>query len=643
MIAPRPPDDNLRVQALRERGIFGSRPQVQFDELAATAAQTLQMPVAMLNLLDADKQWTQARTGIDLIECDRERSLCSHAVLEPRTVTVVPDLRADERFSDNPLVTGEPHLRFYAAAPLRTTEGRAIGTLCVADVVPRAFGDAEARTLQALANEAMRRIDARAARRFNRATLEARADRLKLLEAAMRGSLDGILICETVPGGARLRITHLNEAFTQVTGYTAEDLNGRRLLPLFGRGTDRDVLRWMAGAVEARRPFNAEVLCYRMDRTEVWFELSVSPIAQRGAADAWVAVTRDVTERKRRELLEAERSTILHLTASDAPLPRVLERIAQAVETMFPQRRGAVSLLHGAVLTVAAGSRSLPVSLAANLPRDAEAGIRGAALDSGHLVVAADVARDVVDEATRAVLVNAGLAAAWSLPIVSSRDNVVGTLDVYASASAAITADERRVLGELARLAGMAVERYEDHVSLLHLALHDPVTDLPNRALFEEGVVRAIDGVRATGRTFALGVIDIDRFKVVNDEFGHAAGDRVLREISRRLVTVLRGTDTVARLGGDEFLIMIEGVSDRAATEIIAQRVLDALTPPYMIGEREITLTARIGLASYPEDGAEPSRLLSLADSAVAAAKTDDLTIAFFKAKRRRPLRAVLK
>ena len=133
---PLPPREEDRLQALRALLILDTPPEGRFDRLTAFAAQEFDMPIVLLSLIDAQRQWFKARHGLDVCETARGISFCAHAILQD-AVMEVPDAAQDERFADNPLVTGEPHIRFYAGAPLKMPGGHNIGTLCLIDRSPR--------------------------------------------------------------------------------------------------------------------------------------------------------------------------------------------------------------------------------------------------------------------------------------------------------------------------------------------------------------------------------------------------------------------------------------------------------------------------------------------------------------------------
>lgn len=156
---------------------------------------------------------------------------------------------------------------------------------------------------------------------------------------------------------------------------------------------------------------------------------------------------------------------------------------------------------------------------------------------------------------------------------------------------------------------------------LRHLATHDALTSLPNRVLLDDRMSQAIAHAERDGEVFAVCVLDLDRFKLINDSLGHRAGDELLKQVARRLTAVVRGVDTVARLGGDEFVLIIRQVPTRADAERIANEVIAALGEPVQMGEIEVHPAASIGIAFYPGDGTTTEALCAHADAAMYCVK----------------------
>jgi diguanylate cyclase (GGDEF)-like protein len=156
---------------------------------------------------------------------------------------------------------------------------------------------------------------------------------------------------------------------------------------------------------------------------------------------------------------------------------------------------------------------------------------------------------------------------------------------------------------------------------LRHLATHDSLTGLPNRVLLDDRLTQAVAHAERDGHSFAVAMFDLDRFKVVNDSFGHRAGDQLIKEVAHRLAGVARSTDTVARLGGDEFLFIMDRLVRREDVMQIARRAVEALSQPIRLGDVDIHATASIGIAMFPVDGKGVDTLMANADAAMYCAK----------------------
>ncbi len=172
---------------------------------------------------------------------------------------------------------------------------------------------------------------------------------------------------------------------------------------------------------------------------------------------------------------------------------------------------------------------------------------------------------------------------------------------------------------------------HERTQQLQRLALYDALTGLPNRVLFADRLHQAVNVARSRRRVFAVGLLDLDRFKQVNDTLGHAVGDELLKQVAGRLQRCMRADDTLARMGGDEFLLILQD-ADSARALSFARRLLEAFKTPFQTAGHELFVTPSLGIASYPEHTTDPDALLGLADRAMYRAKRDGAGCSVFEA-----------
>lgn len=156
---------------------------------------------------------------------------------------------------------------------------------------------------------------------------------------------------------------------------------------------------------------------------------------------------------------------------------------------------------------------------------------------------------------------------------------------------------------------------------LQHIAFYDPLTQLPNRALFEDRLQQSLARARREQGMLALCFIDLDKLKEVNDGHGHATGDFYLQTVAKRLLHSVRDTDTVARLGGDEFVVIMDAITDQAAVVLSLHNLLASLQQPFLFTQEALQLSASIGLAFFPQHAQDPASLLAAADRAMYRAK----------------------
>jgi diguanylate cyclase (GGDEF)-like protein len=209
------------------------------------------------------------------------------------------------------------------------------------------------------------------------------------------------------------------------------------------------------------------------------------------------------------------------------------------------------------------------------------------------------------------------------IPITSMRQQAFGVLTVHAGSVDRFTQDDIHFLEAVANVVGSAIERARSEELLAYQAVHDPLTELPNRVLFADRLTIALERLERHPGVLAVFFLDIDRFKLINDSVGHVQGDQVLVEVAKRLQTGLRAGDTLARFGGDEFVVLCEDTIGEAETMCLAERLVDFTRRPIVVNGIEHSLTISTGVALASSHHTLAEHLLRDADAAMYQAKED--------------------
>ena len=188
---PIPQNESERLRALRSYKILDTKPEERFDELTKLAAIICGVPMSLITLIDTDRQWFKSKVGLEISETPRAQAFCTHAIMQPQMFEV-PDAAEDARFAKNPLVTGDPNIRFYAGAPLATSDGHLLGTMCVLDRKPRTLTAEQKTALEILGRQVVANMELRSNLRELKEALAAReAAEGPTGEAAV--GLDGVI------------------------------------------------------------------------------------------------------------------------------------------------------------------------------------------------------------------------------------------------------------------------------------------------------------------------------------------------------------------------------------------------------------------------------------------------------------------
>ena len=347
------------------------------------------------------------------------------------------------------------------------------------------------------------------------------------------------------------------------------------------------------------------------------------PVDQQPDGDDLDAAPDENAERRYSDLLAEFAQTMV----TDFPIQGILDHLVKRIVEVLPIDAAGVTLISpGRDPYYVAASNESALTYE-RLQSELGEGPCTAAYTGGSAISVPDMQQDEQFPGFAPRACAEGLGAAFAFPL-SHEDRRLGALDLYRESPGALGARQLDVAQTLANVAAAYLINAEARADLLtstqqanHVALHDPLTGLPNRALLLERLVNAMNRCRRTRSLVAIMYIDLDTFKAVNDTLGHGVGDEVLMILAQRLTAILRPGDTVARLGGDEFVVLCEDMPDASHLEPIVDRVNDVFTLPFDLSTGPLEVRASIGVGVGDWTSTSPERLLESADNAMYEAK----------------------
>ena len=339
-----------------------------------------------------------------------------------------------------------------------------------------------------------------------------------------------------------------------------------------------------------------------------------------------VGIARDITERKKADVLRNGQAQVLEMIAMSAPLKDVLEHLVILVEGQLTGITCSILLLdnddihlrHGAGPNLPEAYRNAIDGVAIG----PDVGSCGTAVYRKEVVIVADIENDPLWKEYRELAMAHGYRSCWSTPILSYQGTVLGTFAMYSKTVREPTVAETVIINVTTRIAGIAIERKKAEDRIHFMANHDALTGLPNRTLLKDRLSQALLYTQRHNSWVTVVFIDLDNFKIVNDSLGHNAGDTLLKAVASRMTSCVRATDTVVRLGGDEFVILLlDQPKDADVISTTLQKIRAAIAAPIHIEGHNLKVTASIGIANYPNDGMDADTLLANADAAMYRAK----------------------
>jgi diguanylate cyclase (GGDEF)-like protein/PAS domain S-box-containing protein len=329
-----------------------------------------------------------------------------------------------------------------------------------------------------------------------------------------------------------------------------------------------------------------------------------------------IAVARDVTERRRAESMKAAMYAISEAAHAAEDLSALFPQIHRIVNELLPAPGFSIALYDAA-----RDQLNFPYNVDANgQPSVSHLPAAGTlcehVMHSGQPVLVTPDTLSALPEPLRAAVGH--MAPYWLGVPLTSQKGVLGALVVKGTPDlASYTQHDQELLQFVSDQVATAIERKQMQEQLQFLAQYDALTRLPNRQLLHDRLESTLARARRAATGFTLLYLDLDKFKQVNDRFGHAAGDQLLQEVASRLRDCVREADTVARIGGDEFVVLLEQVVLAEDAALVADKIRDALTQPVVIGEHTVQTCPSIGIARYPDHGDSTQQLMRHADEAM--------------------------
>ncbi len=304
-----PENESERLGALRRYEVLDTESERKFDDLTVLARHICDTPIALISFVDAERQWFKSRVGLTASQTPRAVSFCGHAILE-EDVMVVPDAAADERFADNPMVTGAPGIRFYAGAPLLTSTGHALGTLCVIDRKPRELTDEQLDALRALARQVVAQLELR---------LRLKKEREEAKEAIDERDTTLRLIVNQMPAvlwstDTDLRLTSSDGAALTSLGHKPNQFVGVTLFDFF-RTTDPEFLPLVAH----RKALLGESVSFEVEWSGRTYASHCEPLRKSdNSIKGVIGIALDITRQKRTERELRKSFSLLRATLDSA-------------------------------------------------------------------------------------------------------------------------------------------------------------------------------------------------------------------------------------------------------------------------------------------------------------------------------------
>ncbi|MEO7775555.1 MAG: diguanylate cyclase [Steroidobacteraceae bacterium] len=623
-----PKDEGARLMALSRLAILDTPPEEVFDRITRLAARALGVPIALVSLVDQTRQWFKSCVGLQVAETAREISFCGHVVFN-REGLIVADASIDQRFADNPLVTGEPKIRAYMGVPIFTGDAQPIGTLCVMDTEPRPFDEQDLAVLQDFAAMVEDAIHARELAQSAKQTVQFAQTQEQLFRDSFEQA--GVGMVHLSMNGLVLRA---NQRTCEILGY---ERGAMHLLSVVDMTHPDDLTRatqsfrdLVAGKVASYR-IQKRIL--RSDGTQLWAELTVTlRHTVSGSADYVIATVEDIS---------AQKHVASDQSAAWKSITALLDQNTRLMREHNATSRGQVEDL------IAAESRQRDAerrfrAIADGVPamisywnRGLRCEFANAAYREWFKVTPDDAVgmhmRDLMGPTLFALNEPHALATLEGIPQHFER-RFVKPDGSYSFVEARYAPDRDEagnikgfftLVTDITTLVSSRLALESSNAKLVRESGTDFLTGLANRREFNDQCEVAAAACAENGTPYSLIVIDLDDFKLINDRFGHDVGDKVLHAIGKVLREGLRGRqDVAARLGGEELAVLCMGALSELDLRATAERIRSRINAESLNTVKGLVqFTASFGVAQSMERDAGWKNVFERADAALYRAK----------------------
>lgn len=442
------------------------------------------------------------------------------------------------------------------------------------------------------------------------------SERLRLLSLVTDHSDNAIIITD-----GQWRISYVNAGFERMFGYRFDQVYGQHPSALLAPHLGHDVIASARQTLSAGQSINTDQLTGMHNGERLWCSVVVNPILDKqGRLLNAVGILTDITSSKMHEILQ---HSMLNAMVREEPLEDLMLLACREIERIAPDVTTSMLLVDEEGLLHPLASHSLRAGYCQSMEGikiGEGVGTCGTAAFRGQPVVSKDIASDPLWDGYRQVELPEGIKSCWSTPIMGANQRVIATLAFYFKENRGPSEFHQRLVEVIVPLCALAIEREKSRAHISQLAFYDSLTELPNRSLLLANTEQALHAAQRNKTSLAVLFIDVDRFKQVNDSFGHPAGDELLQIIARRLQENRSPKDIVGRLSGDEFVVVLPECDNQRVTELVEQMKL-TISQPCQVGNSRVSPSVSIGVSLFPEDGHDMGTLIHRADMAMYQAK----------------------